>query len=135
MGKKKNSYLVSMFLRLKPINHNKIAFFSSKPDNKCTSASQRDRLSEKKRVMNRARKSYLANRLKKVFSSLNELSTVNNIQEYQIKQIEDLISLAYSGVDKAIQKNTIHLNTGKRRKSRIAQAKKNFLIQTGLYVQ
>merc|ERR1711879_504346 len=126
MGKK-------MLFHSKSIKSNKKIFLSSKLDNKCTSASQRDRLSEKKRKMNRARKSYLANRLKKVFSSLNELSTVNNIQEYQIKQIEDLISLAYSGIDKAVQKNTIHLNTGKRRKSRIAQAKKNFLIHTGLY--
>lgn len=50
-----------------------------------------------------------------------------------IAPIEKLISEAYKEVDKAVSKGVLHDNTGARRKSRIAKAKRDALIRLGLY--
>jgi small subunit ribosomal protein S20 len=40
---------------------------------------------------------------------------------------------AYSVIDKAVCKGVLHSNTAARRKARLAKARRNLLIATGLY--
>ena len=53
--------------------------------------------------------------------------------EDAIKPIEKLISEAYQEIDKAVGKGALHLNTGARRKAKLAAAKKHLLVTAGLY--
>ncbi len=53
--------------------------------------------------------------------------------EEALKPVEQLISEAYQEIDKAVQRGVLHMNTGARRKSRLAHAKKKLLITAGLY--
>ena len=53
--------------------------------------------------------------------------------EDAVKPVEKLISEAYQQIDKAVVKGVIHANTGARRKSRIAVAKRKLLVDAGLY--
>lgn len=66
---------------------------------------------------------------------LKALSDFNGKLESEdaLKPVEKMISEAYQEIDKAIQKGVIHQNTGNRRKSRLAVAKRNVLISSGLY--
>ena len=54
-------------------------------------------------------------------------------EEAELAPVEQLIAEAYKEVDKAISKGVIHKNTGARRKSRLAAAKRATLISAGLY--
>merc|ERR1711972_340296 len=100
---------------------------------KAMSSFRRDRLSAKRNQMNRARKSAIATRVKKVLINLNSLNSIDTVTEAKIKPVEQLISMANSEIDKAVGKGVLHINTGSRRKSKIAAAKKNLLIQKGIY--
>lgn len=53
--------------------------------------------------------------------------------EEAVKPVEKLISEAFQQIDKAVSKGVIHINTGARRKSRIAVAKRKLLVDAGLY--
>lgn len=53
--------------------------------------------------------------------------------EDAVKPVEKLISEAFQQIDKAVSKGVIHINTGARRKSRIAVAKRKLLVDAGLY--
>merc|ERR1711933_92737 len=100
---------------------------------KATSSFRRDRLSAKRNQMNRARKSAIATKVKKVLINLNSLNSINMVTEAEIKPVEQLISTVNSEIDKAVGKGVLHINTGSRRKSKIAAAKKRLLIQKGIY--
>ncbi|BDA41443.1 probable 30S ribosomal protein S20 [Coccomyxa sp. Obi] len=95
-------------------------------------AKQRERLSEAHRVYNRARKSAVATRIKKVFKAISDFNGKLESEE-ALKPVEKMISEAYQEIDKAVQRGVLHINTGARRKSRLAQAKKKLLITAGLY--
>lgn len=58
---------------------------------------------------------------------------LQQVQEEQVKPVETLISEAYQEIDKAVSKGVLKKNTGGRRKSRLALAKKKLLIDAGLY--
>ena len=53
--------------------------------------------------------------------------------EDELKPVEKMMSDAYQEIDKAVVKGIIKLNTAARRKSRLAVAKQNLLIQAGIY--
>jgi small subunit ribosomal protein S20 len=97
-------------------------------------ATQRIRLSEKERMYNKARKSAVATRMKKVFAAIAGLRTdISQVQEDAVQPVETLISEAYQEIDKAISKGVLKKNTGGRRKARLAHAKRQLLIDAGLY--
>lgn len=53
--------------------------------------------------------------------------------EDAVKPVEKLISEAYQEIDKAVSKGILPLNTGARRKAKVAAAKQKLLISAGLY--
>jgi ribosomal protein S20 len=97
------------------------------------SALHRDRLSEKRRLINRARKAGIATRMKKTKNALSALSSLDTLTNDELKPVEKLISELNSEIDRAVNKRLFHINTGKRRKSQIAIEKKKILIQKGIF--
>merc|ERR1719378_846753 len=96
------------------------------------SALHRDRLSEKRRSINRARKAGIAIRMKKTKNALSALSSLDTLTNNELEPVEKLISELNSEIDRAVNRRLFHVNTGKRRKSQIAIEKKKVLIQKGL---
>ncbi|KAI3789592.1 hypothetical protein L2E82_02392 [Cichorium intybus] len=100
-----------------------------KPD----SAAKRARQAEKRRLYNKARKSEIRTRMKKVLEELEVLRKKSDAQPEEVIGVEKLIAEAYSVIDKAVQVGTLHRNTGARRKSRLARRKKAVEIHHGWY--
>ncbi|XP_031476804.1 30S ribosomal protein S20, chloroplastic [Nymphaea colorata] len=100
-----------------------------KPD----SAAKRARQAEKRRIYNKARKSEMKTRMKKVFDALDELYKKTDAQFEEILPVEKLMAEAYSTIDKAVKVGTLHRNTGANRKSRLARRKKAVEIHHGWY--
>ena len=67
-----------------------------------------------------------------MFKAISEFNGKLESEE-ALKPVEKLISEAYQEIDKAVQRGVLHINTGARRKSRLAVAKKKLLITAGLY--
>lgn len=68
-----------------------------------------------------------------VFKAVDEMMARPPTSEDAVKPIEKLISEAYQEIDKAVCKGVLHLNTGARRKAKVAHAKRQLLIEAGLY--
>ncbi|XVE50188.1 hypothetical protein DITRI_Ditri01bG0142000 [Diplodiscus trichospermus] len=100
---------------------------------KADSAAKRARQAEKRRIYNKARKSEVKTRMKKVLEALDGLRKKPDAQAEEIFSIEKLIAEAYSVIDKAVKVGTLHRNTGARRKSRLARRKKAVEIHHGWY--
>ncbi|OIW00312.1 hypothetical protein TanjilG_27563 [Lupinus angustifolius] len=100
---------------------------------KADSAVKRARLSEKRRVYNKARKSEIRTRMRKVLEALEGLKKKPEAQADEILSVEKLIGEAYSVIDKAVKAGTLHRNTGANRKSRLARRKKAVEIHHGWY--
>ncbi|KAL3132391.1 hypothetical protein ABBQ32_008958 [Trebouxia sp. C0010 RCD-2024] len=94
---------------------------------------KRERTSEKARQYNKSHKSAVATRMKKVFSAVDGFMTELPSSEDAIKPVEKLISEAYQEIDKAVGKGVLHINTGARRKAKLAAAKRHLLTEAGLY--
>ncbi|KAM6550406.1 hypothetical protein CsatB_000214 [Cannabis sativa] len=103
------------------------------PTKKADSAAKRVRQSEKRRVYNKARKSEIRTRMKKVLEALETLKKKPDAQAEEVITVEKLIADAYSVIDKAVKVGTLHRNTGARRKSRLARRKKAVEIHHGWY--
>ncbi|XP_042385865.1 30S ribosomal protein S20, chloroplastic-like [Zingiber officinale] len=101
---------------------------------KYDSATKRARQGEKRRIYNKARKSEIRTRMKKVLESLDELRKKSDAQSEELLPIEKLIAEAFSVIDKAVRVGTLHRNTGDRRKSRLSRRKKAVEIHHGWYV-
>ncbi|CAK7327743.1 unnamed protein product [Dovyalis caffra] len=104
--------------------HNLSIVCEATPKKKADSAEKRTRQAEKRRVYNRARKSEIKTRMKKVLEALDDLKKKPDAQFEDVLPIEKLIAEAYSVIDKAIKVGTLHRNTGARRKSRLARRKR-----------
>ena len=104
------------------------------PKKKADSAAKRARQADKRRIYNKARKSEVKTRMKKVLEALDGLRKKSDAQAEEIIPIEKLIAEAYSVIDKAVKVGTLHRNTGARRKSRLARRKKAVAIHHGWYV-
>merc|ERR1719389_448120 len=109
-----------------------IAYAAGNNIKKNKSALHRDRLSEKRRLINRARKTGIAIRMKKTKNALSALSSLDTLTDDELNPVEKLISELNSEIDRAVNRRLFHVNTGKRRKSQIAIEKKKVLIQKGL---
>ncbi|KAF8024108.1 hypothetical protein BT93_F1341 [Corymbia citriodora subsp. variegata] len=103
------------------------------PQKRADSAAKRARQAEKRRVYNKARKSEIRTRMKKVLEELDGLRKKPDAQAEEILLIEKLIAEAYSVIDKAVKVGTMHRNTAARRKSRLARRKKAVEIHHGWY--
>lgn len=68
-----------------------------------------------------------------VFKAVAGMATELPSSEDAIKPIEKLISEAYQEIDKAVGKGILHANTGARRKATVAAAKRQLLVDAGLY--
>merc|ERR1712217_714732 len=62
--------------------------------------------------------------MKKASKVIEILSTTDSLTLNDFEPLENIILDLNSEVDKAVEKGILHSNTGERRKSRIAQAKK-----------
>ncbi|KAK7257192.1 hypothetical protein RIF29_30982 [Crotalaria pallida] len=100
---------------------------------KADSAVKRARLAEKRRLYNKARKSEIRTRMRKVLEALEILKKKPEAQAEEILPVEKLIGEAYSVIDKAVKAGTLHRNTGANRKSRLARRKKAVEIHHGWY--
>lgn len=78
------------------------------------SSKKRIKTNERNRLRNKAYKSAIKTIYKKCVLALENYDSNNQ------SKIQDLISLAYSKIDKAVQKKIIHSNTGAAKKSSLA---------------
>ncbi|KAL8144116.1 hypothetical protein V2J09_017148 [Rumex salicifolius] len=101
--------------------------------NKADSAAKRARQAEKRRLRNKARKSEVRTRMRKVLEELEGLRKKKDASSEEILPIEKLIAEAYSAIDKAVKTGTLHRNTGANRKSRLARRKQAVEIHHGWY--
>jgi small subunit ribosomal protein S20 len=80
------------------------------------SAIKRIQINERNRLRNRAYKSAIKTICKKCVVAISNLDKNNN------SQVQELVSLSYSKIDKAVQKGIYHSNTGASKKSALAKA-------------
>ncbi len=83
------------------------------------SAEKRVKVSENKRVVNKAYKTSMKNKTKAVLLAINESKAVEEVQQLFIK--------AQSAIDKAARRGAIHKNQASRRKSRLAAKVKAYI--------
>ncbi|AMW32218.1 SSU ribosomal protein S20P [Fervidobacterium changbaicum] len=83
------------------------------------SAEKRVRVSEKRRVLNKAYKTSMKNKIKAVLKAIAEGKPVEEVQE--------LFKVAQSAIDKAARRGAIHKNQASRRKSRLAAKVKAYV--------
>jgi small subunit ribosomal protein S20 len=89
--------------------------------------------SANERLYNKARKSEITTRMKKVFMNAQALMAADSCSESDISSLEKLISEATKSVDKAVARGTLHKNTGARRKARMSKYKMDVRVAKGLY--
>ena len=82
------------------------------------SAEKRIQINERNRLRNKAYKSAIKTIYKKC------LIAINNTDENNEVIVNELVSLSYSKIDKAVQKRILHPNTGASKKSSLAKALK-----------
>ncbi|EEH53313.1 uncharacterized protein MICPUCDRAFT_29322 [Micromonas pusilla CCMP1545] len=87
--------------------------------------------SVQERLYNKARKSEITTRMKKVFVKASALKE-GACTEEDIGALETLISEATKAVDKAVAKGVLHKNTGARRKARMSKYKHELRKEKGL---
>jgi small subunit ribosomal protein S20 len=81
-----------------------------------SSAEKRILINERNRLRNKAYKSTVKTIYKKCLLAIENFDSSNK------ETVEKLVSLAYSKIDKAVQKGVLHSNTGAARKSSLAKA-------------
>lgn len=85
------------------------------------SAKKRIEINERNRLRNKAYKSTIKTIYKKC------LIAIENMNSNEKVKVEDLISLSYSKIDKAVQKGVLHSNTGASKKASLAKSFKKAL--------
>ncbi|HCI29237.1 MAG TPA: 30S ribosomal protein S20 [Fervidobacterium sp.] len=83
------------------------------------SAEKRVKISEDRRVLNKAYKTSMKNKTKAVLKAIAEGKTEEEIQQLFVK--------AQSAIDKAARRGAIHKNQASRRKSRLAAKVKAYI--------
>ncbi|GAB5358466.1 hypothetical protein AAMO2058_000460200 [Amorphochlora amoebiformis] len=94
---------------------------------------KRDRQALKHRAYNRAIRSAVRTRTKKVLRSIEEANKAGFSSEEELSTQDQLMREAYKQIDKAVAKGVMKRNTGSRQKSRIATWRKKALITHGVY--
>jgi len=82
------------------------------------SAKKRIQINERNRLRNKVYKSTIKTVCKKCLVAIENLNTSN------ADQVQSLISLSYSKIDKAVKKRILHPNTGAARKAALIKALK-----------
>nr|BDA98267.1 ribosomal protein S20 [Rhodomonas sp. NIES-1006] len=82
------------------------------------SAEKRIQINERNRLRNKAYKSAIKTIYKKCLIAINDTNDSN------VATVNELLSLSYSKIDKAVQKGILHPNTAASRKSSLAKALK-----------
>lgn len=82
------------------------------------SSKKRIEINERNRLRNKAYKSTIKTIHKKCILAMQTLDDANK------SNINNLVSLAYSKIDKAVQKGILHSNTGAAKKASLAKALK-----------
>nr|BDA99154.1 ribosomal protein S20 [Hemiselmis andersenii] len=82
------------------------------------SAKKRIDINERNRLRNKAYKSTIKTIYKKCLLAVENIDTTNKAT------VENLLSLTYSKIDKAVQKGVIHSNTAASKKSSLSKALK-----------
>ncbi|MCO5560980.1 hypothetical protein L7F22_014600 [Adiantum nelumboides] len=100
---------------------------------KVDSAIKRAGQAEAHRIRNKARKSEIHTRMRKVFVAIESLKKDVSASAEMLSSIETLIGEAFSTIDKAVRVGTLHRNTGAHRKSRLSRAKKVLEMERGWY--
>lgn len=85
------------------------------------SAKKRIEISERNRLRNKAYKSTVKTIYKKC------VVAIENMTPNEKSKVEELISLSYSKIDKAVQKGILHSNTGASKKASLAKMFKKSL--------
>ena len=80
------------------------------------SAKQRIEVNKRNQLRNKAYISSMRTMYKKC------LIAINNADEYNMESVNQLLSLSYSKLDKAVQKGMIHRNTAASKKAALAKA-------------
>ena len=83
------------------------------------SASKRIEIGERNRLRNKAYKSTVKTLLKKTLIAIANINLSNS------EVVNNLMSMSYSKIDKAVQKGVIHSNTGNSKKALLAKSLKN----------
>jgi small subunit ribosomal protein S20 len=82
------------------------------------SAEKRIQINERNHLKNKAYKSAIKTIYKKC------LIAINNVSDNNEKTVNELMSLSYSKIDKAVQKGILHKNRGAAKKGSLAKALK-----------
>ncbi|KAF8072781.1 RPS20 [Scenedesmus sp. PABB004] len=97
------------------------------------SAVKRADLAEERRMRNKSRKSAIATYMKKVTKLAESVVKTQALDEQQVAALDRAVADAFSAIDKAVIRGTLHHNTGDRRKARVSKYKRQALIAAGLY--
>lgn len=79
------------------------------------SAEKRIEVSERNRLRNKSYKSTVKTLMKKTFLAVSNLTSSN------LSAVQDIMSLTYSKIDKAVQKGVLHANNGNSKKARLSK--------------
>ncbi|MDJ0554933.1 MAG: 30S ribosomal protein S20 [Microcoleaceae cyanobacterium MO_207.B10] len=93
------------------------------------SAIKRIQVAERNRLRNKSEKSAVRTVIKKYFTAVDNYAA-NRTEELQ-QEVNQLMSKAYSKIDKAVKHGVLHKNNGARKKSRLARYYKRHLLVTG----
>ena len=88
------------------------------------SAIKRVKIAERNRLSNKAYKSAVKTLMKKYFAAV-ETYAANPTPESK-QEVQQHMAVAYSKIDKAVQRGVLHSNNGSRKKSRLAQRLKRY---------
>ena len=89
------------------------------------SALKRIKVAERNRLRNKSYKSAVRTLMKKYFQAVEEYAASSTEEkEEKEKVVQQMISAAYSKIDKSVKRNVLHRNNGARKKARLAKALK-----------
>lgn len=86
------------------------------------SAIKRIKIAERNRLRNRAYESAVKTLIKKTFNAIDSYAA--NPSSEEMAKVQQIVSEAYSKIDKAVKRKVLHPNNGSRKKSRLAKALK-----------
>ena len=93
------------------------------------SAIKRIQVGERNRLRNKSEKSAVRTLMKKYFTAVENYAA-NRTEELK-QEVNQLMSKAYSRIDKAVKRNVLHKNNGARKKARLARYYKRHILASG----
>lgn len=84
------------------------------------SAIKRVEIAERNRLRNKSYKSAVKTLMKKCLTAVDLYAA--NPEAEQLEEVQRSMASAYSKIDRAVKRGVLHINTGARKKSRLAKA-------------